>query len=112
MGKNKDKQISKRMEYCLGKAMSMCDSGHGLDFKSALELHNEFHYKIRTSFGIGTNITNDVGIKASQIVLKMTKCNGNPVAKISDSPGKMMCTDDAYLHYLAKVFDIDGVWVD
>jgi nicotinate phosphoribosyltransferase len=38
----------------------------------------------------------------------MTKCNGQPVAKISDSPGKGMCKDENYLILLKKVFQIKG----
>ena len=38
--------------------------------------------------------------------MKMTECNGKPVAKVSDSKGKGMCEDPAYLSYLKKVFQI------
>ena len=42
----------------------------------------------RPSFGIGTNLTNDLGYEPLQIVIKMTRCNGQPVAKISDEPSQ------------------------
>ena len=38
--------------------------------------------------------------------MKIVECNGRPVAKVSDSPGKGMCKDEAYLSYLKKTFDI------
>jgi len=79
----------------------------GLDIPSAIALNARFRNKINCSFGIGTNLTNDCGFKAPQIVIKMTRCNGNPVAKISDSRGKQMCEDNEYLRYLAKVFKIE-----
>jgi nicotinate phosphoribosyltransferase len=42
-----------------------------------------------------------------QIVLKMVRaCNGQPVAKISDTPGKTMVEDEGYLSYLRQVFDL------
>jgi nicotinate phosphoribosyltransferase len=41
-----------------------------------------------------------------QIVIKMTQCNGQPVAKLSDTPSKNMCDDEKYLAYLRQVFDI------
>jgi nicotinate phosphoribosyltransferase len=41
-----------------------------------------------------------------QIVIKMVRCNGQPVAKLSDSPGKGMCDDEKYLAYLRQVFEI------
>jgi len=34
----------------------------------------------------------------------MVRCNGQPVAKLSDSPEKTMCDDPAYLAYLRQVF--------
>ena len=79
----------------------------GLDFHKAFELYKRFHERINLSFGIGTNLTNDVGFEPLQIVIKMTRCNGQPVAKISDSSGKGMCTDDEYIKYLKKVFYVD-----
>lgn len=36
----------------------------------------------------------------------MTRCNGQPVAKLSDTPGKSMCDDQKYLAYLRQVFEI------
>lgn len=79
----------------------------GLTFEKAWELHQYFKDRIKTSFGIGTNLTNDLGMTQLNIVLKLVKCNGQPVAKLSDSPGKTMIQDDTYLAYLRQVFDIN-----
>ena len=76
----------------------------GLDIPLAFELLTEFHEVTNVVFGIGTNLTNDVGVKPLNIVMKMIQCNGQPVAKICDSPGKIMCKDEQYLSYLKKVF--------
>lgn len=76
----------------------------GLDFELALKLLTYFKERTNPSFGIGTNLTNDVGISAIQIVMKMTECNDQPVAKISDAPGKTMCINATYLAYLRQVF--------
>ena len=77
----------------------------GLTIAKAMEIAKHFDKKIKHSYGIGTHLTNDFDFKALQIVLKMTRCNGNPVAKVSDSPGKGMCTDNSYVKYLKQVFD-------
>ncbi len=77
----------------------------GLDFKKALDLLKFYGDSIGVSFGIGTHITNDFDYRALQIVLKMTRCNGQPVAKVSDTPAKGMCTDQSYVDYLKKTFD-------
>ncbi|GAD24839.1 nicotinate phosphoribosyltransferase [Acidovorax sp. MR-S7] len=71
-----------------------------------VELHRQFHGRCQLAFGIGTNLTNDLGYEPLQIVVKMTRCNGQPVAKLSDAPGKNMCDDEKYLAYLRQVFDI------
>ncbi|MBJ7576016.1 nicotinate phosphoribosyltransferase [Luteimonas sp. MC1828] len=76
----------------------------GLDIDLVMELYAHFRGRCRMSFGIGTNLTNDVGPAPLQIVLKMVRCNGQPVAKLSDSPGKTMCDDAGYLRYLRQVF--------
>ena len=79
----------------------------GLNFVKAAELHDHFSKRINVSFGIGTNLTNDVpGLEALNIVIKLVSVNDNPVAKISDSPGKGMCEDDGFLAYIKKVFGL------
>jgi len=70
----------------------------------AIALYRRFEGRVRLAFGIGTNLTNDLGFAPMQIVIKMVRCNGQPVAKLSDSPEKTMCDDPAYLAYLRQVF--------
>jgi len=79
---------------------------NGLTFPIIVDLYKEFHLHIQTSFGIGTDLTNDVGVKPLQIVMKMTECNGRPVAKISDSEGKGMCKDPEFEKYIKRIFDV------
>jgi nicotinate phosphoribosyltransferase len=76
----------------------------GLNFQTALSLYRHFANRTMTGFGIGTNLTNDMGLPTLNIVMKLVACNGQPVAKLSDSPGKIMCTDETYLAYLRQVF--------
>lgn len=78
----------------------------GLTIPRCIELHERFRGRIQTAFGVGTNLTNDLGPDALQLVLKMIECNGQPVAKISDTPGKTMVEDEGYLAYLRQVFDL------
>jgi nicotinate phosphoribosyltransferase len=79
-----------------------------LSFPLAIEIARRFHGRARTSFGIGTNLTNDLGYEAINIVLKMTECNGQPVAKVSDAPGKTVSKDAGYLAYLRQVFGLEA----
>jgi nicotinate phosphoribosyltransferase len=73
----------------------------------AIEIARRFHGRALTAFGIGTNLTNDLGYQAINIVIKMTECNGQPVAKVSDSPGKTVSKDPGYLRYLRQVFGLE-----
>jgi nicotinate phosphoribosyltransferase len=78
----------------------------GLDIPKVMQLYEHFRDRCQLAFGVGTNLTNDVGPTPLQIVIKMIRCNGQPVAKLSDSPGKNMCEDEAYVTYLRQVFEI------
>lgn len=77
-----------------------------LDFPKVISLYNAFHGRIRLGFGIGTNLVNDLGIPSLQNVIKLIRCNDQPVAKLSDDPVKSMCEDESYLRYLKTVFNI------
>lgn len=78
----------------------------GLDLSTAIALYRAFRDRAQTGFGIGTNLTNDMGIAPLNIVMKLTECNGQPVAKLSDSPGKTLCDDQTFLAYLRQVFGV------
>ncbi len=77
-----------------------------------IELYQQFRGRCQLAFGIGTNLTNDLGDPPvhvpMQIVIKMVRCNGQPVAKLSDTPSKNMCDDEKYLAYLRQVFEIEA----
>ena len=78
----------------------------GLTVPRTVELYQQFKGRCQLAFGIGTNLTNDLGYEPLQIVIKMIRCNGQPVAKLSDTPSKNMCDDEKYLAYLRQVFEI------
>ncbi len=79
----------------------------GLTVPRTIELYQQFKGRCQLAFGIGTNLTNDLGYEPLQIVIKMIRCNGQPVAKLSDTPSKNMCDDEKYLAYLRQVFEIE-----
>jgi nicotinate phosphoribosyltransferase len=78
----------------------------GLDLPTAIRLYRTFADRTQTGFGIGTHLSNDVGLTPLNIVMKLTACNGQPVAKLSDTPGKMLTTDDTFVAYLRQVFGL------
>lgn len=78
----------------------------GLNLQKAWDLYQYFKDRFKPNFGIGTNLTNDMGHTPLNIVLKLVSCNGQSVAKISDSPGKIMTTDKTFLDYLKQTFGV------
>ncbi|MDH5832992.1 nicotinate phosphoribosyltransferase [Luteimonas kalidii] len=86
-----------------GKVLVFSD---GLDIDEVMRLYAHFRGRCLMSFGVGTNLTNDLGPAPVSIVMKMVRCNGQPVAKLSDTPGKTMCDDPGYLAYLRQVFEV------
>ncbi|NIY79194.1 nicotinate phosphoribosyltransferase [Celeribacter sp. HF31] len=69
----------------------------GLDTDKIIELHNQFHGRVKTSFGWGTLLTNDFrgltpddALAPFSLVCKAISANGNPTVKLSDNPKKAM----------------------
>ncbi len=77
-----------------------------LSIPRAAEIWQRFRDKINVTFGIGTNLTHDTGVDPINIVIKMTECNGQPVVKLSDSPGKVVSTNQQYLAWVRQAFDV------
>ena len=67
---------------------------NALDFPKAFKIQQYCEGKIHAAFGIGTNLTNDTGYPAENIVMKMTRARMNAnqpwyeCIKISDDLGK------------------------
>ncbi|MDY0417188.1 nicotinate phosphoribosyltransferase [Enterobacter sp. 170198] len=81
-----------------------------LDLAKAVELYRHFSTRVNLSFGIGTRLTCDIPqVKPLNIVIKLVECNGKPVAKLSDSPGKTICHDKAFVRALREAFDLPQI---
>ncbi|MCR5279722.1 MAG: nicotinate phosphoribosyltransferase [Lachnospiraceae bacterium] len=76
-----------------------------LDFEKAHKIYAHFEGRAKVAFGIGTYVANDTEAPALNIVMKPTECNGQDVAKISDSEGKGMCKNPDYVDYLKRCID-------
>lgn len=75
----------------------------GLDFPRIFEIAKATK-GLKVSFGIGTNLTNDVGYVPLNIVVKMVECNGFPTIKISDSPGKCICENENFKKFALEFY--------
>ena len=97
-----DKMINHYKELGLDPMSKTLLFSDSLDFKRADEIYKHVHKKAKIAFGIGTYLANDTKVPALNIVMKTTACNGMDVAKISDTPGKGMCKNPAYVEYLTR----------
>lgn len=89
-----DKLIARYQELGIDPTTKTIIFSNALDFEKALDIQAYCQGRIRCSFGIGTNLTNDTGFKPSNIVMKLTRCKMNAnqewreCVKLSDDLGK------------------------
>ena len=84
-----------------GKSLVFSD---GLELPVILDLHRRFGRRIRTTFGWGTNLTNDCGTPVWSLVVKPVEADGRPLVKLSDNPGKSVGPPDEIARY-RRVFN-------
>ncbi|QIQ22260.1 nicotinate phosphoribosyltransferase [Zophobihabitans entericus] len=83
-----------------------------LNFTKAIKIYKHFYNRVKLSFGIGGHLTCDLPLtdtsntKALNIVIKLVECNGKAVAKLSDSPGKTISQDTAFIAELKRAFNV------
>lgn len=73
----------------------------GLDLETIQKIHERFHGRVQLMYGWGTGLTNDLGVKALNIVMKATAVNGVGTVKLSDDLGKHTGADSDVLRYQA-----------
>lgn len=60
----------------------------GLTVEDIVKIYLHFKGRIRTTFGWGTNLTNDLGFKPLSLVIKVVEVNGRGAVKLSDNISK------------------------
>ena len=100
-----DKMIAHYKELGIDPATKTLLFSDALDFERAHKLRAYVNGRTKVAFGIGTYIANDTDVPPLNIVMKTTACNGQDVAKISDTPGKGMCQNPDYVDYLQRCID-------
>ncbi len=100
-----DKMIRHYEELGLNPATKTLLFSDSLDFEKADKINSYFKGRAKVAFGIGTYVANDTEVPALNIVMKTTECNGQDVAKISDTEGKGMCKNPDYVDYLKRCID-------
>lgn len=87
-----DKTVNHYKKLGIDPTLKQIVFSDSLNTNLCIEIHNHCKGKIRDSFGVGTHLTNDVGVKPLNMVIKLTsaKILGEwvPTVKLSDNPGK------------------------
>ena len=89
-----DKAIARYKELGIDPLTKTIIFSNALDFIKAGQIAEYCRGKIGCAFGIGTNLTNDLGVPHANIVMKLTKCKMNEkqpsydCIKLSDDEGK------------------------
>jgi len=81
----------------------------GMGVNTIEATYRHFHGRVRTSFGWGTNLTNDFrgcapfetqGLDPISLVCKVVQANGKPAVKLSDNPAKATGAPSEIARYL------------
>lgn len=101
-----NKIIDKYKSYGIDPMSKTIVFSDSLNFKKASEIKEYFKDKIKVTFGIGTNLTNDfIGIKPMNIVMKLKEFQVNlrqpkyGCVKLSDVPSKAIGTVEDITDY-------------
>ncbi len=76
----------------------------GLDVEMMVKIYNHFKGRIRVTFGWGTNLTNDLGLKPLSLVIKTVEANGHGLVKLSDNIAKAIGKPEDVERF-KKIFD-------
>lgn len=84
----------------------------GLDVDKIIELHQQFHGRVKPSFGWGTLLTNDFRglvpddkLAPFSLVCKAISADGRSTVKLSDNPNKAMGPDAEIIRY-KRIFGV------
>lgn len=75
----------------------------GLEVETIIKIADHFRGRTKTTFGWGTNLTNDLGFKPLSLVIKIIEANGRPAVKLSDNLAKAI-GDPAEIERYKHVF--------
>ncbi len=99
-----EKIIAKYRAYGIDPREKLIIFSDGLTPERMDELYQYFNGRIGVAFGVGTNLSNDMGhIKALSLVMKLTEADGRPTVKLSDNIAKAT-GDKAEIEVAKRIF--------
>jgi len=106
-----DKMIQHYKRHHIDPSTKTVVFSDSLDVGKAINIHHHCKGRIRNSFGIGTNLTNDVGVSPLNMVIKLIRCRDSAnipwrnTVKLSDDIGKHT-GDKNELNHCMKILNI------
>lgn len=85
----------------------------GLDIDNIFDLQEHFEGRINIVFGWGTTLTNDLGLRANNFVMKATAANETKTVKLSDVEGKHTGPTeqvDRYIHLVEARYSVEQAY--
>ncbi len=98
------KQIKFYQDREIDPAKKLFVPSDGLNEKKIVNLYNQFGEQIVTVPALGTNGSNDLGLKPLSLVVKAVEADGNGTVKLSDNPAKSMGSPENIARY-QRVFE-------
>lgn len=98
-----DRVIEFYQDKCIDPLEKTIVFSDGLDIDTIVKLTDYFKGRINVVFGWGTTLTNDLGLKPLNIVMKATKVNDTETVKLSDVAGKHTGPEEKVKQYQEAV---------
>jgi nicotinate phosphoribosyltransferase len=107
-----DKLIARYEKHGIDPKTKLIVFSDGLDIAAIVKLHTYFNGRIKTSYGWGTNLTNDLWDNAwhnglwygpLSLVIKPATANGRGLVKLSDNPEKATGRPEDIERYMQAV---------
>lgn len=89
-----EKDIAWRTRHGADPTKKLAIPSDGLELPKMISIQNHFDGRIATSFGWGTNATNDLGFDPLSIVIKPVVANGKGLVKLSNNIAKAIGTPE------------------
>ncbi|OCG55436.1 nicotinate phosphoribosyltransferase [Gilliamella sp. Choc6-1] len=106
-----EKAIAHYKQLGINPQTKMLVFSDSLNFDKAINIYQHFNHRVKLSFGVGGFLACDIpstetNTKSLNIVIKLTECNNQSVAKLSDSPGKTISQDLDFIDELKRTFSV------
>lgn len=85
-----DKDLAFYLKHKVDSRNKMAVYSDGLDVDLMIDIHGYVAGRLRDTYGWGTNLTNDLGIPALSLIMKLMKSNGHRTPKLSDNLAKAL----------------------